>query len=86
MINQHKVGLVLGSFFGLAHAVWSVLVAIGLAQPLLDFIFNLHMMDNPMHVQAFDITRSLLLIVITTVIGYVGGYVITWLWNYYHKA
>jgi hypothetical protein len=86
MINQHKVGLMMGSFAGLWHLVWSLLVAIGLAQPLLDFIFNLHMIDNPVHVQSFDIMHALLLIVVTAAVGYVGGYVLATLWNYYHKA
>lgn len=86
MANKHKIGLIFGSFLGLWHVLWSLLVALGLAQPLLDWIFWLHMIDNPMHVQAFSLTRFLLLIVVVSAVGYIGGYVMASLWNYFHKA
>ena len=59
MINKHKAGLVLGSFLGLLHLLWSVLVALGFAQPFLDFIFWLHMIKNPFQVEGFALGRAL---------------------------
>ena len=85
MINQHKAGLVLGSFLGLWHVVWSALVAFHLAQPFMDWIFWLHMMDTPMHVQPFSIRQAAMLIIVTTFIGYIAGYVLVSLSNYFHK-
>jgi hypothetical protein len=37
--NPNKVGLVIGVLIGGWHFVWSLLVLIGCAQPILDLIF-----------------------------------------------
>jgi hypothetical protein len=37
--NPSKVGLVIGALIGGWHVVWALLVLIGRAQPILDFIF-----------------------------------------------
>jgi hypothetical protein len=38
MANPNKVGLVIGALIGGWHFVWSLLVLIGWAQPIIDFI------------------------------------------------
>ena len=50
MVNPHKVGLVIGGW----HFVWSVLVLLGWAQPILDFIFWAHMIQQVYFVKPFD--------------------------------
>lgn len=84
-ISGHKVGLVLGSTFGLWHLMWAILVALGLAQPILDFIFQLHFLNNPYTVSPFSLTNALLLVIVTFVVGYVIGWVFVWLWDYVHR-
>ncbi len=84
-MNAKKVGLVLGSFIGLVHLVWSVLIALGFAQPLLDFIYSMHSLNNPFMVASFDMMRSIELIGITFVIGNIVGYVFATLWNKLHQ-
>ena len=84
-MSAKKTGLVLGSFLGLWHLVWSVLVALGWAQPLLDFIYNMHSLNNPFMVMPFNLGRSVGLIVITFFVGYVVGSVLAMLWNKFHK-
>lgn len=84
--NVQKTALVLGIFLGLVHVVWSLLVLIGFAQPLLDFIFWVHMLANPYHVTGFTLTQSILLILVTCGVGYLVGYVFAMLWNKMHKA
>lgn len=85
MANQNKVGLVIGGFVGLLHLAWSVLIALGWAQPLMDFIFKLHMIDPVYHVAAFSLKKAGALVVVTFVVGYVLGLILATLWNKVHK-
>jgi hypothetical protein len=85
MLNKNKTGLALGSLFGLLHLVWSVLVYFGWGQSLLNFIFTLHSLTTPVTVIGFDIMRSVGLIIVTSVVGYVFGYVFASIWNKVHK-
>ena len=80
-LAPNKVGLALGAFLGLWHLLWSVLVVVGLAQPLLNMIFTLHMIQPPYIVQPFSLTMAISLIIVTAVIGYIFGYVIAMIWN-----
>lgn len=80
-LNKNTVGLILGSFFALWHLLWGLLVATGLAQTFLDWIYWLHFMNDPFRIEAFDITRSVTLIIVTFVVGYIFGWVFVWLWE-----
>lgn len=84
-IKGHKLGLVVGGFLGLVHLMWSVLVALGWAQPLLHIILRLHFMYPSPTVANFDLTTAIALVVVTSVIGYVVGRVIALLWNWASK-
>ena len=77
--------MVVGLFISGWHVVWSLLVLLSIAQPLLDFVFWMHMIANPYHVTGFTVTQSLTLIVITFIFGYFGGWVFAWLWNKMHR-
>jgi hypothetical protein len=80
-LNPHGVALVVGSTFGLMHLVWSVIVMLGFAQGLLDFVFSLHFLSNPYVLQPFDAARALMLVVMTFAVGYVLGWLFTCIWN-----
>lgn len=84
-MSPKKVALVLGSFVGLIHLVWGVLIAAGFAQPLLDFIYAMHSLNNPFTVAPFDLMRSIGLVVVTSAVGYVVGYAFATLWNKLHQ-
>jgi hypothetical protein len=77
--------LALGAFLGTWHFLWSLLVALGWAQPFMDFIFWLHFIKPVYVIGPFTIGIALLLIVITTTIGYVAGVVFGVLWNGFHR-
>ena len=76
-----KVGVAFGFFLGLWHALWSALVATGLAQPFIDFVFWLHFIRPPFTLDPFELPRALLLIAVTIIIGFVIGVVLTLIWN-----
>ena len=84
-MNGHKLGLALGGFLGLWHAVWSVLVAVRLAKPLMDFVLWLHFLDHVYGITQFNFGKALLLIVVTSVIGYIVGRVFAVVWNWVNR-
>ena len=85
MTNPNKVGLVVGALIGSWHLVWSLLVLIGWAQPIIDFIFWAHMIKPVYFVKPFDPVAAVSLIVVTAVIGYVFGFLGAVIWNKLHR-
>jgi len=85
-LDKHKAGLVFGSVMGLWHLVWSLLVAGNFAQRLLNWIYQIHFLNNPFQVADFVFVRAVVLIVVTAVIGYVVGWVFAVIWNRLHRA
>jgi hypothetical protein len=59
--NPNKVGLVIGALIGGWHLVWSLLVLIGWAQPIIDFIFWAHMIKPVYFVKPFDPVAAVVL-------------------------
>lgn len=80
-LNPQKTGLVVGAFLGLWHFVWGLLVAMGLTEALLDFIYGIHFLNNPFTVAPFDTVKWVTLIAVTAIIGYIFGYVFAFIWN-----
>lgn len=73
-MNPSKTGAALGVLFGGIHLVWSVLVGAGLAQPLVNFVSQIHMVKPVVNVVAFDMGNAVLLVVVTALVGYVVGF------------
>lgn len=85
MLNKNMVGIIVGAFFGLFHLAWGLLVAIGLAQIFMDFIYQIHMLNNPFIIQPFNLGLTITLIIVTTAFGYIFGWVFAWLWDIVQK-
>lgn len=66
---------------GLMHLLWSLVVAFGFAQGLMDFIFSIHFLNNPYIVNSFDVTLAAILVVVTFIVGYAGGWIFAYMWN-----
>ena len=62
MVNPYRVGLWFGIFLALWHTCWSVLVATGFAQALMDFVFWAHFISPVYHVEPFEISRAGILV------------------------
>ncbi|MFA5998303.1 MAG: hypothetical protein WC814_02870 [Candidatus Paceibacterota bacterium] len=85
-IDPVKTGLSVGAFLGGLHLVWSLLVAFGWAQALVDFVLWMHMINLPYVVTAFDLSAATTLVVITALFGCVLGYFYARIWNRVHRV
>ena len=84
MISKNKLGVVVGSAFGIWHLTWALLVATGAAQWLIDWTFRLHFIEPVWVITAFQPGMAIALIVITSVLGFVTGWVTAGIWNWLH--
>ena len=85
MTNPNKVGLVAGALIGGWHLFWALLVLLGWAQPIIDFIFWAHMIQPIYMIKPSDPLAAVTLIGITVVIGYVFGFLGALIWNRLHR-
>lgn len=80
-INANRLGMTLGIFVALWHLVWAVLVGIGIAQDMIDWVLPLHFISLTVPMITFSWLNALILIIA----GFIGGYIIGWvfaaLWN-----
>ncbi len=76
-MDKNRLGLMLGAFFALSHALWSLAVAFTQSgmQKLIDWVMSLHFLAITIKVEPFRIVDALTLIALTFVIGYAIGYV-----------
>jgi len=80
-IDKNKTGLTFGFLIGSFHLAWSVLVALGFAQILINFILKVHMISMPITILPFNIVHAITLIIVTFVVGYVFGWLMAFFWN-----
>lgn len=85
MYNNNSWGLIFGVFMGGLHALWAILVGAGLAQVFIDWIFALHMIRPPYVIAPFDALTAIMLVVVTFIIGYVGGWIFAAICNAFCK-
>jgi len=81
-MSKNRVGLVVGAFLALYHAVWSLGVAAipEQLQSFMSWILALHHIDMPFTIVApFVLANAIQLIIITFAFGYIIGWVFTWL-------
>lgn len=80
-LNKNQVGLITGIFFAVLHIGWSLLVFLGLAQALVDWVLWLHFMNIQVRIESFDLLKGVQLALFTFVVGYLLGWICTWIWN-----
>ncbi len=80
-----RLGLTLGTFAALAHAVWALFIAIGLAQPLMVGIMRMHFIEENRNVSDFFLGDAIVFIFVSFVIAYGFGWVLGTIWERVNK-
>ena len=84
-LNEHKTGIALGAFVGVMHVIWSIIVASGYGQSIIDWKLSMHFLTIPIAVQSFNLTTSIELIIVAVIGGYIAGRIFAKIWNSIHK-
>lgn len=85
-LNVQKTALSVGAFLAGWHLIWSILVALGWGQPIIDFVLWAHMIHMTYIVGPFDALAAGTLIVLTAAVGYAFGYAFALIWNALHST
>jgi len=80
-ISVKKIALTFGLTLAIIHAIWTILVATGLAQPLLNLKLRLHFISMPFGLEPFNLTTALGLIIFVFIVGYIFGAIFGFVWN-----
>lgn len=80
-IEPIRAGMAFALFLGLFHACWALLVALGMAQPLMDFVFRVHFIGPIYRIEPFEIGRALLLVGFVSILGMLLGWLAALVWN-----
>jgi len=80
-IEPLRAGLIAGLFLAVIHAAWALLVMVGWAQWLMNFVFWAHFITPVYHIESFEAGRAATLIGIVFVAGAAMGWVAALLWN-----
>lgn len=72
-----QAGLVWGLCLLSIHLIWLILILLGWAQPLFEFVFKLHMLNTPFQVQLFNWVFALGLLLLPFMVGAFSGMLFT---------
>jgi len=84
-LTENKVALVFGFLISGLHLAWSILVLSGMGQMIVDFVLWAHMIHIQVVIGPFDIMATLVLLLMTFILGYITGFVFAKIWNYLHN-
>ena len=81
-LDPRKVSIALGLFAAVMHVIWSVIVALGLGQAWMNWVFGLHFISHSFVVQPFNFVTSIMLIVAAFVVAAIFGWIFATVWNW----
>jgi hypothetical protein len=84
-IDPIKAGLVLGALLGGLHVCWALLVAVGWAQSVVDFVLWMHFIKPIYVIVPFSIATAAVLVVVTACIGFAMAFLFGMIWNHFHR-
>jgi len=84
-IDPIKTGLVLGALLGGLHVLWSLLVAAGGGQAVVDFVLWMHFIKPIYVIAPFAIGTAAVLVIATACTGFVIGILFALMWNHLHR-
>jgi hypothetical protein len=85
MVNSIKAGITFGALLGVTHLSWALMVALGWAQPLMDFVFWMYFIRPIYAIQPFRLSTAAILVVITSVTGFFIAFIFGVIWNRLHR-
>ena len=80
-LNVKHTSLTVGSFAALLHLVWSLFVALGLAQGLINWRLGMHFVNLQLAILPFDAVNAVMLVVLAFIGGSIVGAVLATIWN-----
>ena len=80
-LSAWRAGFVLSIVTGGFHLGWTILVWLGWAQPVIDFVLWAHFIRPIYVIEPFNIGRAVLLVAMTTGSGLITGSVFAAVWN-----
>lgn len=81
-INPMNSGLAVGTVVGLWHFIWVVLVGMGWAKSVMDFVLGLHFISLQYSLAPYAITTAGALVILTFVLGFAFGAFFALVWNW----
>jgi hypothetical protein len=81
-LNPAKAAISVGAVFGVWHFMWVMLVATGVAKPVMDFVLRLHFIQFDYALAPFAVSTAAMLIGLSFAIGALLGLVFALVWNW----
>lgn len=81
-LSPFKAAISVGAVFGVWHLIWVMLVATGVAKPVMDFVLKLHFIRFDYALAPFAVSTAVALVALTFALGTVLGLVFALVWNW----
>jgi hypothetical protein len=81
-LNPSRAAVSVGTVLGAWHLMWVILVAVGGAKAVMDFVLSLHFIQLDYRLAPFALSTAITLVGLTFAIGAVMGLVFALVWNW----